>query len=269
MRLDSASTLPLGAESIPDPEMASPTRNLVDFVFGGAGIPAGVVTDEDVAQFKPKIIDWIRSNTLCLETMDAKCADDVERIDVTLGTIRIAQGELDQLHEEFRHHSEKIHKARATMVSKWRSGSIAYGSTSGPNPLEVKIKQLNDWALSKLTDARKPVTNKETFIMNLDKKLDGGIMSLIRRLKGPEDCDPECDLLLKELEEKFDDLHVEPLEPPVSASNAHSALEMTAPTLSLQKCMELKDGPGKKALLADLEAAVANTEAHLVTKTLN
>ena len=267
MRLDSASTLPLGAESLPDPEMASPARSLVDFVFGDAGVPMGVITDKDVAHYKPKITEWIRTNALCLETMDAKCADDVERIDVTLGTIRIAKGELDELYAAFSHQSEKIQKARATMVSKWRSGSIAYGSTSGPNPLDVKIKQLHDWEASKLEHARKPVTNKETFIMNLEKKLDGEITSLIRSLKGPDDCDPECDLLLKELEEKFEDLQVEPCEPPVAVLNAHDALEMTAPTRSLQRCLELKDGPEKKALLADLEAAVANTEAHLVTKT--
>ena len=256
---DTLATLPDLAE---EPEM-TPARSLVDFVFGDAGIPMPI-TDEVVATCKPKVIEWIRTNTLCLEEWDAKCLDEVERIQVTLETSHIARQELDDLKVDFDAYAVKIEKARSTLASKWRTGSIAYGTTTGPNPLDVKLGELNEWAQGKLADAKLKLSHKQTFITNLDKKLDSGIMALLRNMKGPEDSDPECDLLMKELEERFGELGV---SPEGHRGSQITAPELNAPTVALQKALALRDGPEKKSLLGDLEAAVTTpAEAHLVTK---
>ena len=229
-------------------------KELVTFVFGDGGIPL-YVSEKEVASYRPKIIEWIREHcvTLTSETWDAKTLDEIEKIDLSTQTLRIAYTELAELQSEFQKQCPKIEQAKATMIAKWRSGTVAHGS--GPNPaVDAKVEQLEKWANEKMDVFKKHIATKESLIAKLDKKVDCEIMSLISALKLP-DVDSETDALVKELEAKFDHMVI---DVPTSPNLETTSGEMNAATLALKQCTKLPDGPAKKSLMDDLEAAITD-----------
>lgn len=226
------------------PDQVPADHGLVEFVFGSQENVPHEVTVDSVLQFKPKIVEWVKNRGGVLGPEQAAgFTNEIEKIASLVSLKADAEFGLAKAKAAYTEQAAKIHKAKQTMLVKWKSMSTKDGVdcvSSDP------VQQLDEWETEKLACAKQPVVESEKKLSDVETQVNEACVDLMKVLK-PEEVDPECDVLMKELESTFEHMFIK-----------HPTKEMNAATAAIENIQALQDGSAKTSLFAALEA-VATT----------
>lgn len=203
------------------------------------------ISMESVAEYKPKVIEWIKGEGLGM--VDGAQGHEASLSQV-LDVVRDHESatiKLEKVTKEFDQQSMSIDKAKSRMLAKW---SVTQGSD------DPRVIELEEWARGKKQAAKLPVLQQSDEIKRLDSLMDSHIFALLQQLQVEQD--PELDALVQELDSKFQALSLEG----EAKSGELGEPGITVESAALDKIRELPDGPQKSALLAVLEAAVVTPD---------